>query len=295
MFVAVGLGPDGVLTSPDGTLWTGARVGNALHTVICGGGTFVAAGLHGEIVTSSDGVTWTKRSSGTDAWLTGVAFGNQKFVVVGDNGTILTSSDGGVTWTRMSCPITNQLRGVTYGSGTFVAVGLGHRAAGDYYCPVLTSTDGVTWAQQGTQADCYGLAYEDGAFVALGSDGHMMTSPDGGTWTVRHCGTSNNLLDTACGNGSVVVVGGAGTILQASASSGPSPAPKYRHSVAEARSRLSELIKRALEGERVVITRDGRPIVALQPLTPPHQPDPPRPIAEADPDWHALRQGRSEE
>jgi prevent-host-death family protein len=38
------------------------------------------------------------------------------------------------------------------------------------------------------------------------------------------------------------------------------------HSVAEATSQLSALIDRALKGEEVVITRDGRPVVTLRPL-----------------------------
>jgi prevent-host-death family protein len=38
------------------------------------------------------------------------------------------------------------------------------------------------------------------------------------------------------------------------------------HSVAEAKNKLSELIDRALEGEGVVITRHGRPVVELKPV-----------------------------
>jgi prevent-host-death family protein len=38
-------------------------------------------------------------------------------------------------------------------------------------------------------------------------------------------------------------------------------------SVAEAKTHLSELIDRALAGEEVVITRHGRPVVALKPVT----------------------------
>jgi prevent-host-death family protein len=40
------------------------------------------------------------------------------------------------------------------------------------------------------------------------------------------------------------------------------------HSVAEARNHLSELIDRALEGEGVVITRHGQPVVELRPVQP---------------------------
>ena len=38
------------------------------------------------------------------------------------------------------------------------------------------------------------------------------------------------------------------------------------HSVAEAKERLPELVERALRGEPVVITRDGRPVAELRPV-----------------------------
>jgi len=39
-----------------------------------------------------------------------------------------------------------------------------------------------------------------------------------------------------------------------------------KHSVADAKNKLSELIDRALDGEGVVITRHGRPVVELKPV-----------------------------
>ena len=48
------------------------------------------------------------------------------------------------------------------------------------------------------------------------------------------------------------------------------------HTVAEAEGHLSELIDRALEGEGVVITRHGKPVVELKPVPAPPQ------AAEAD-------------
>ena len=56
------------------------------------------------------------------------------------------------------------------------------------------------------------------------------------------------------------------------------------HSIAEAKKRLSELIDRALKGEHVVISRDGRPVVELKPL-----PKPPRRVTAEDLDWLAAR------
>jgi prevent-host-death family protein len=42
-----------------------------------------------------------------------------------------------------------------------------------------------------------------------------------------------------------------------------------KYSVADAKNNLSDLIDRALEGEGVVITRHGRPVVKLTPISPP--------------------------
>ena len=87
-------------------------------------GLFVTVGGTGTIVTSSDGTTWTERTSGTSRGLWGVTYGNGTFVTVGDNGTILTSSDG-TTWTERTSGTSQLLYGVTFGNNTFVAVGGG--------------------------------------------------------------------------------------------------------------------------------------------------------------------------
>jgi prevent-host-death family protein len=60
------------------------------------------------------------------------------------------------------------------------------------------------------------------------------------------------------------------------------------HSVAEARNNLSRLIDRAIEGDSVVITRHGNPVVELRPVQ-----DRGRPMTEADLEWlRANRVGR---
>ena len=74
-----------------GTTWTLRDQRNPLKGVTYGNGLFVAVGDVGAILTSSDGVSWTQRTSGTSNWLRGVAYGNSMFVAVGWFGTILTS------------------------------------------------------------------------------------------------------------------------------------------------------------------------------------------------------------
>jgi len=61
------------------------------------------------------------------------------------------------------------------------------------------------------------------------------------------------------------------------------------HSLAEASSQLPALIDRALKGESVVISLDGRPVVELRPI-----PAQPRPVTKTDLDWiDANRVGKA--
>ena len=57
-----------------------------------------------------------------------------------------------------------------------------------------------------------------------------------------------------------------------------------KHSVVEAKNQLSELIDRALNGEGVIITRHGRPVVELKPIAPRIEP-----ITSEAVDWLAQR------
>ena len=56
------------------------------------------------------------------------------------------------------------------------------------------------------------------------------------------------------------------------------------HSVAEAKNQLPRLIDRALQGEAIVITRRGQPVVELKPVR-----LQPQPITEADIEWLQAR------
>lgn len=53
-----------------------------------------------------------------------------------------------------------------------------------------------------------------------------------------------------------------------------------KHTVAEAREKLPELIERARNGEDVLITRDGDVVAEIRPVAPP-----PRTVTPADIEW----------
>src|SRR6266516_2229359 len=99
--------------------WTRPVSGTSanLNGVVFGKGRFVAVGNNGVVTTSTNETDWTVRMVGTTLY--GVAFGaNSRFVAVGDNGTTFASSDG-VDWTPAASGATNAFRGISYGGNQF--------------------------------------------------------------------------------------------------------------------------------------------------------------------------------
>lgn len=83
-----------VLTSPDGVAWTtlmeGAAGAPALHRVIWTGEHLLALGST-TVFHSTDGIAWTEKVTGSANALTSAVWTDSLFVVVGENGTILSS------------------------------------------------------------------------------------------------------------------------------------------------------------------------------------------------------------
>jgi hypothetical protein len=101
-----------------------------LNGVGYGKGVFVGVGPG--ILTSTNGLQWTNRLTvGTPSQLTAVAFGDDTFVAVGLQGSVLSSTNV-IDWIRhaiTSFPSFTQYEGVTYGNGSFVVVGAVNTAA----------------------------------------------------------------------------------------------------------------------------------------------------------------------
>lgn len=144
--------------------------------------------------------TWTKQTSGVSQNLYGVAYGTQKYVCVGQAGTILISTNGSA-WEPRTSGVTNELTAIAFGNGTFIAVG----SAG----LILSSADATQWAIQssGTTNRLNGISRCDGLFVADGNLGTLLTSPDGIVWTAQNSGTTRPLVATSLGNNFFLTVG----------------------------------------------------------------------------------------
>ena len=88
-----------IATSTDGKNWVERSLGSAgsLNGVAYGNGRIVVVVYGGTSLASDDGVNWSQRQSVTSANFSAVTYGNGQFVAVGDG---IVSSTNGVNWTR---------------------------------------------------------------------------------------------------------------------------------------------------------------------------------------------------
>ncbi len=227
LWVAVGES-GAIVTSTNGIDWTSrTSPTNALFRGIAyGNGTYVACGDGGALVRSTNGTTWTSVSSGTTLSLQGAGYGAEfqrvgdsnmtmvadspMFVIVGESGKLLTSSDDGLTWISRVSNASFALSDVIYGNGYYVAVGK--------YSKIIRSSDGVTWAVQSTglpssSAYLMRASYCTGVFKAGGTNGVLWSSSDGATWTAETSGTTNDIRGISYANDQFAAVGFNGTLL----------------------------------------------------------------------------------
>ena len=181
--------------------------GEILNDVTYANGIFVAVGEDGIILTSTNGEIWTKINLWTSNDLESVCFGNGNFVVVGWNGTIITSQNGEM-WTARNSGIHYNLYGVAYGNGNFIAFGQGQVGFGEG--TKLTSQNGEVWTPVfiGCYGELYGGVYGGGTFMIVGQCTY--TSSDGTIWIP---GFGGNLFAVTYGNGIFVAVGGSDIII----------------------------------------------------------------------------------
>ena len=191
--------------------WAGLTLSpeQQLLDVAFGGGKYVAVGENNIIRTSTDGATWKTQQPGLSN--SGTLYGivfANNLFIAVGSSGVILTSPDGISWSIKSLGTGHALKSITYGAGTFVVVG----SAGS----LLTSTDGQTWTQRPNGQDyLLDVAYLGHIFVAVGLNGVIKTSTDNGVnWSVRGSGTVNDLHAVKGGlNGSAVIVGDKGTIL----------------------------------------------------------------------------------
>ncbi|MEX0650132.1 MAG: hypothetical protein WD200_03960 [Candidatus Andersenbacteria bacterium] len=214
--------PDPWISLPAG-LDTGIKFGTSLaYSGAYGSGKFVVVG-NGRTSYSTDANNWTPVNNGISGGRA-IAYGNNKFVAVGNNGSASYSSDG-INWTvlpggSMSTGIkfgTDVPVSITYGNGMFIAVGGIGKASYSFdginwtSLPAGTNT-GIKWGTTGTPSS---VAYGNGKFVVVGTQGKASYSEDGVNWTALPGGSvdegikfgTSNATSVTYGNDKFIVVG----------------------------------------------------------------------------------------
>jgi hypothetical protein len=184
-------------------------------------GVFAAVTNQGNLLTSTDGLTWSSQSIDKGVWLDSVAYGNGTWVVVGDKGAMLESADL-KTWVTVTPATNNKLNCVLYNGNVFIAVG----DSGT----IITSQDALTWKVQsvpaGVTGSLRGITYSPSynvtpyCILVAGDNGTLLAGYyDGSGFISASSGTSQNLeaaLFPMAGQSPpflTVVVGVNGTII----------------------------------------------------------------------------------
>ncbi len=137
---------------------------------------------------------WVQQNSGTSTNLYDVyAITENTVIVVGANGTILKTTDGGENWNPVTSGTTYDLRKVQFvNTTTGYAVG--------FHGTLLKTTDtGATWTfiDTGTTEDLYGLsAVDENLLFISGTNGLLQKTIDGGTnWTTMATPLNQTVTD----------------------------------------------------------------------------------------------------
>lgn len=199
--------------------WKSVTYGNGKYVAV--GGKY--RGKTGYVTTSTDGISWSepitianKPSNGMLDYLGSIAYGNGKFVAVGNaddsinHARVATSTDG-TNWTECTNILlyenVSNAEEVIFADGKFVLI---------TSTEFIISTDGTKWTKLGKFPNtAYSITYGGGKFVVGGHNGEIYTSTDGTNWITFDMDDVIGLDSIYCiayGNGKFVTISSKGIV-----------------------------------------------------------------------------------
>lgn len=178
-----------VLLSPDGQVWERMVLTNIsgsfwITDKVCyDNGKYVVIGNPTNILWSADGRNWNVADPATNVWLRNCAGGDGKFLIAGDNHTLLVSTNAH-EWEVRTVPA--NFTDMVYGNNLWIA-STAER--------IYASTDLVNWTNMYNGS--FGLvlntvSYGQGRFIAAGAGGS--DNPNGSLWGSVILTSTNGLV-----------------------------------------------------------------------------------------------------
>jgi len=214
----VAIGASGLsYRSTDGMAWRAYDVppsGGTLKDVCFGDGKFVVVGEGdscpcGLAWGTPDGAAWTALESNDLPSLSGVAYGNGRFVAVGSSeyglgptaANVFTATNPLVPWTRRTLSITNEFLSIAFGHDRFVAVGSEYHSG---EASIAWSETGDIWVGSDaiTTNPLTHVTFAAGTFLAMDNSGQVLGSTDGVIWQLHSLGSGPAQTAPLYANGS---------------------------------------------------------------------------------------------
>jgi hypothetical protein len=168
----------------------------------------VGEGVNFSIAYSYDGFTWFQNDTETLPNICNVvAFGNNKFIVGGNDGTLLYSSNG-INWTYcvIDQPLTS-IQGISFNGNKWIAI--------NNYTKYAYSKDGIVWTRITVVIqnidNFLAIANNQTMWIIVCNDNYIIYSYNVNNWTsvqINNININNNIL----WNGNTWLIGGNGSI-----------------------------------------------------------------------------------
>jgi hypothetical protein len=193
-FVAVGNDGVVITSSDGITWKHVASVPHNLKCVTFGGGIFLAGGRDATVYKSTDTVNWSKKYQGTlTTYIQALTYTGSNFVGVGTKGLAVTSSNG-ETWSKRSSTSDNSLMGVDYMDGRVAAGGLSGRVCLSLCNPAEASPQLIVASPNGGEQWDVGILQTVmwGCLGSVGNVKLEYTADNGDSWTTIVESTGND-------------------------------------------------------------------------------------------------------
>jgi len=207
LYIALAGWDGNMLLSSDGISWSlySTGVSTFLGNVVWAGGQFIAVGVSGLIITSPDGINWTQQITGTILEIANVVWTGSQYVAIGgSNGTICLTSPDGVVWTDRTAGIPSS--GMVFG----IEWSGTELVAVGWGGEIFRSLDGIEWTSEfsGSSSNLWDVIWSGSEFLSVGNDGVIISSSNGIDWASQGSGVTDILNGIANSDNTYVAVGG---------------------------------------------------------------------------------------